>query len=136
MVHSIPEFLEEMLIFDYGEDLANEIKADYGSDSPVMLRANNLKYDIESLKEKLSRKEIEFSEVSWYENALYLENVKEDEIRDMNIYLNGEIYLQSLSSMIPAIVIMPKAGENILDMTAAPRTGKLLLWQHFLMMKQ
>lgn len=136
MVHSIPEFLEEMLIFDYGEDLANEIKADYGSDSPVMLRANNLKYDIESLKEKLNRKEIEFKEVSWYENALYLENVKEDEIREMNTYSNGEIYLQSLSSMIPAIVITPNAGENILDMTAAPRTGKLLLWRHFLMMKQ
>ena len=38
----------------------------------------------------------------------------------MEIYKNGEIYLQSLSSMIPAIVLDPKENENILDMTAAP----------------
>lgn len=136
MANNIPKFLKEMLVSDYGEDLANEIEAGYGADFPVMLRANNLKFSIDALKEKLSRKEIEFKEIPWYENALYLENVKEDEIREINIYSNGEIYLQSLSSMIPAIAIMPKAGENILDMTAAPRTGKLLLWQHFLMMKQ
>ena len=33
---------------------------------------------------------------------------------------NGEIYLQSLSSMIPPIVLSPKEDENILDMAAAP----------------
>ena len=36
------------------------------------------------------------------------------------MYTNGEVYLQSLSSMIPVIVLEPKPGENILDMAAAP----------------
>ena len=38
----------------------------------------------------------------------------------MEIYRNGEIYFQSLSSMIPPIVLNPKSKENILDMAAAP----------------
>ena len=36
------------------------------------------------------------------------------------IYKNGEIYVQSLSSMLPVIVLDPSQNENILDMCAAP----------------
>ena len=36
------------------------------------------------------------------------------------MYENGEIYMQSLSSMLPPIVLEPREKENILDMTAAP----------------
>ena len=46
--------------------------------------------------------------------------MREEEVRKLEIYENGEIYLQSLSSMLPPIILEPKAGENILDMTAAP----------------
>lgn len=38
----------------------------------------------------------------------------------MEIYKNGEIYLQSLSSMLPPIILDPKEGTDILDMAAAP----------------
>ena len=36
------------------------------------------------------------------------------------IYKQGKIYLQSLSSMLPPIVLNPKEGADILDMAAAP----------------
>jgi NOL1/NOP2/sun family putative RNA methylase len=36
------------------------------------------------------------------------------------MYKNGEIYLQSLSSMLPPIILNPKQGADILDMAAAP----------------
>lgn len=136
MSHSIPKFLEEMLINDYGDEVTKEIKNGYDTDFPVMLRANSLKIDISNLKEKLKENRIQFKEVPWYEGAFYLENSKEDEIKSLSIYKNGEIYLQSLSSMIPALVIEPKKNENILDMTAAPRTERLLLCLYFLKMKQ
>ena len=38
----------------------------------------------------------------------------------MDIYKDGKIYFQNLSSMLPPIVVTPKKGESILDMTAAP----------------
>ena len=53
----------------------------------------------------------------WYEDALILE--EEKNIRELEIYKNGEIYMQSLSSMIPPIVLEP-TNEKILDMAASP----------------
>ena len=47
-------------------------------------------------------------------------NINEQKVRDLEIYKNGEIYLQSLSSMMPVIALAPKSNENILDMAAAP----------------
>ena len=61
-----------------------------------------------------------YKEVEWYKDALIIENVREDKIKKLDIYENGEIYMQSLSSMLPAIILNPKKDENILDMTAAP----------------
>ena len=75
---------------------------------------------MEKAKEKLDEAQIEYETISWYEKALIIKNVREEEIRKLEIYENGEIYLQSLSSMLPPIILEPKAGENILDMTAAP----------------
>ena len=59
-------------------------------------------------------------EAQWYPNALVIENISEREIRQLDIYNNGEIYMQSLSSMMPVIALEPKQEENILDMAAAP----------------
>ena len=38
----------------------------------------------------------------------------------LKIYEEGKIYLQSLSSMLPPIILEPKENEDILDMAAAP----------------
>ena len=63
---------------------------------------------------------IDFKEVSWYKDAFILSNVKEEQIQKLEIYEQGKIYLQNLSSMLPPIFLNPKAKENILDMAAAP----------------
>ena len=36
------------------------------------------------------------------------------------MYEKGEIYLQSLSSMLPPLILGPKPNMDILDMCAAP----------------
>ena len=38
----------------------------------------------------------------------------------IKLYEKGYIYLQSLPSMIPPIVLKPNEGEKVLDLTAAP----------------
>ena len=115
-----PQFLKELLIEQYGEEISAKIENGYKAQRPVTLRVNNLKTSLEKAKEKLDEAQIEYETISWYEKALIIKNVREEEIRKLEIYENGEIYLQSLSSMLPPIILEPKAGENILDMTAAP----------------
>ncbi len=116
----IPQFLYEMLENQYGNELTHKIVEGYCQKRPVTLRVNTLKTNINTIKQLLNKESITFEEISWNENALVLQNVNESKVRELEMYKNGEIYLQSLSSMMPVIAIQPKAKENILDMAAAP----------------
>ena len=84
------------------------------------LRVNTIKYNIEDLIAVLKKENIEFERVEWYENALIIKNVNERKLQELEIYKNGYIYVQSLSSMIPPLVLNPKRGDKVLDLTAAP----------------
>lgn len=116
----IPQFLKEKIEKEYGLEILNKIETGFIEEKPVTLRVNTIKSNAEKVKIELEKNNIEYEIVEWNKSAFIIKNVKEEEIRKLDIYNNGEIYLQSLSSMIPAIIIDPKERENILDMTAAP----------------
>ena len=116
----IPQFLEEMLQKQYNNEITNKIINGYKEQRNVTLRINTIKNTKEKIKERLNQAKIEFQEVEWNRDALIIKNAREEEIRKLEIYEKGGIYLQSLSSMLPPIIIEPKEGENILDMAAAP----------------
>lgn len=116
----IPQFYREKLLGQYGIDLTEKIIEGYFKPRVVTLRANTIKTNKEKIYQKLQQFGIEAENVSWYKDAFIIKNVREDEIKKLDIYENGEIYLQSLSSMLPPIILEPKEKENILDMAAAP----------------
>ena len=120
MEKQIPDFLRDKLNNQYGEELTNKIIEGYSKKRPVTLRVNTIKTTVEDVKEKLKEENIDFSQVNWSNNAIIINNIREDGIRNLDLYKNGEIYLQSLSSMLPPIILEPKEKESILDMAAAP----------------
>ena len=116
----VPEFLIEMLNKQYGEGITSKILEGYSQKRMVTFRINTLKMSIEKVEEVLKNNNIEFEKVSWSDVAYIVKNVREDTLKELEIYKNGEIYLQSLSSMLPPIVLEPKENTDILDMCAAP----------------
>lgn len=120
MAGQIPEFLENMLKEQYGEADTARILKGYAKRRPVTLRVNTLKTDAESVRSVLEAAGIRVRGVSWSREAFILENAREDAVRKLDVYQKGEIYLQSLSSMIPPVLLDPRARECILDMAAAP----------------
>ena len=120
MPAQIPDFLKNMLTAQYGEADTARIMDGYTRRRPVTLRANTLKTDAAHVRDRLSAAGIGWREVSWYPDALILDEAREPAVRALDLYENGEIYLQSLSSMIPPLILAPRAGECILDMAAAP----------------
>ena len=120
MKNNIPEFLYNMLINQYGENISNKIIKGYSQKRPVTLRANTLKTNISYIKNFFDNLGFKYKEVSWYTDALIMENISIDQVKNLEIYKSGEIYLQSLSSMIPPIILSPQENENILDMASAP----------------
>ena len=117
---NIPEFLKEMLKNQYGEKITKEIIEGYKIERPVTFRANTLKVAVIEIENKLKELGIEFKKVPWSEETFIIENCTEKEIENWEIYKNGEIYLQSLSSMLPPIILGAKENIDILDMCAAP----------------
>lgn len=117
----VPDFLRKKLAGQYGDELTARILKGYGEAKPVTLRVNTLKTDKETVKACFRQKGIEFREVAWSETALVVEEgIREPEIRELGLYKEGGIYMQSLSSMLPPLVLAPKEGESVLDMAAAP----------------
>ena len=116
----LPLFFIEKIEKQYGKETAKKIEEGLLEEKPVTLRVNTIKSSLEKVKNELEKNNIEYENVEWNKDALIIENIREDEIRKLGIYENGEIYLQSLSSMIPVVILEPKEKENILDMTAAP----------------
>lgn len=84
------------------------------------LRVNTIKYNIQDLMKYLKEINIKFERVLWYKDALIIKNANEKELQKLDIYKKGYIYIQSLPSMVPPLVLEPKEGERILDLTAAP----------------
>ena len=120
MHEGVPAYLAQQLIAQYGEETAERIAKGYEARRAVTLRANPLKADAETVREKLAAQGIGTRAVAWSEDALIVENAREDALQALDMYENGEIYLQSLSSMIPPLLLGAKPGENVLDMAAAP----------------
>lgn len=114
------KFLEEMLEKQYGAEKTKEIINGYQTKRKTTLRVNTIKGNIEKIKNKLEKSKIEYEEVPWSKEALIIKNADEKSIQEMNIYQDGKIYMQSLSSMLPPIILEPKEGIDILDMAAAP----------------
>ena len=116
----VPEFLMKMLEIKYGEELTKNIIEGYKVKRKVTFRVNTLKANSNDVAKILEKSKIEYKKVPFYSDAFIIENVRENEIRNLDIYKNGEIYMQSLSSMLPPIILNPKENIDILDMTAAP----------------
>ena len=114
------KFLEDMLEKQYGIEIAKKIIEGYLAKRKTTLRINTIKSNIEEIKQKLDAKKIEYEEVKWSKEAIIIKNEDEKAIQEMDIYTNGEIYMQSLSSMLPPIILEPKDDTDILDMAAAP----------------
>lgn len=119
-MENIPDFLIEILKEQYGDNITKQILHGYQVKRKTTLRINTIKTNKEKIENQLMKNNIKFQEVQWYKDSLIIEDVDEMIIKELDMYKNGEIYLQSLSSMIPPVVLDPKPEIDILDMAAAP----------------
>lgn len=114
------EQLQKILEKQYTEEYVKKIMSGYKKTRKTTLRVNTIKSSIEEIKNKLNEANINYEQLDWSKEAFIIKNADEKIIQEMDIYQNGQIYLQSLSSMLPPIILDPKQGSDILDMAAAP----------------
>ena len=113
-------FLAQALTAQYGEAVAAQIEQGMGEQRITTLRANLLKNTPEDVASVLSAAGIAYTRWAAEDAAFLLEGADERAVQALPLYERGEIYLQSLSSMLPPLALAPQEGADILDMAAAP----------------
>ncbi len=113
------DFYKNKIVQHYGEEVFLTLNKFLDTKKYSSIRVNTLKTNIKSIEELLKSKGILFRKVNGFENALII-LIDEMEVRKLDAYENGGIYFQSLSSMLPPIVMNPTHDAHILDMCAAP----------------
>ena len=119
MLPTIPEPLIALLREQYSPEVADRVTAGFVRRA-VTLRVNTLKATPDEVTAALTSAGIAWQPVPWYADALILPDAREEALRALPLYEQGGVYLQSLSSMIPPLLLDPQPGESILDMAAAP----------------
>lgn len=117
---AIPAFLRDMLVKQYGEAVTEQIYEGFSAARRTTLRVNTIKTDAAAVGAALDEAGIAYEAAPWSADALILPHGSEEAVQALPLYERGDVYMQSLSSMIPPLVLAPKAEECILDMAAAP----------------
>lgn len=117
----LPKDFIEDIYNNYTPLTVDKILSGMLGDRKTTVRVNTLKSNVQDVIREFKENNIKFDRIEWYKDALVIKNVKEKELQNLEIYQKGGIYLQSLSSMIPPLVLNPKPNEKVLDLTAAPR---------------
>lgn len=125
----IPEKFLARLTTMVGSSLSTQVRATF-VERPTTFRINRIKCPVifdeygkrqpDQLIHYLQQDGFKVDRVAWYPDAFILRNKSKRELTDTQIYKDGKIYIQSLASMIPPLVLDPKPGEKVLDLTAAP----------------
>lgn len=116
----IPALLHRLFAEQYPKEVSR-IEAGLLCTRKSTLRVNALKTTAEEVLKELSFQKIGYRRVPWYQDALILEGEDaKSRVEKLPLYERGEIYFQSLSSMLPPLILAPAAKESILDMAAAP----------------
>lgn len=113
------DFLIEKLNSEYNKETVDRIISGLVT-KKTTFRVNNILSSYSEIEKVLNDNNIKYSNVSWYKDAFILEEDSLEKLKELDIYESGKIYVQSLSSMIPALVVNPKENESILDMASAP----------------
>ena len=120
---------------DFTERNVDKILTGMSEERYTTFRVNYLKSNEVEVEDELVKNGVEFDKVRITEietkcetdsetyfnfNAYVIYNKNEKDLSKLKIYEDGKIYVQSISSMIPPIILRPEPGERVLDMAAAP----------------
>ncbi|NLY19214.1 MAG: 16S rRNA (cytosine(967)-C(5))-methyltransferase RsmB [Clostridiaceae bacterium] len=116
--YSFPEHLTREWLSQFGEDFTEKILGALLERPDFTVRVNTLKTTRDKVIEELKNESIEAKPGRFLEEALILKNTSD--ISSTHAFLNGWITVQDESSMLVSRILVPKPGELVLDVCAAP----------------
>ncbi len=116
-VYSMPKWIVERLINQYGIEKTEEICRNSNVKPRTTIRVNTLKITSKELEQKLEEKQIAYEQAQ-IPNFFYLKNVKN--ISNLDVFKEGLFTVQDEGAGEIGYMLSPKPGEKILDACSAP----------------
>lgn len=114
-----PEFIRRVKQL-YNTETSESVFESFATEKPTTFRVNTIKLPVHEVIKSLNDQGFLTETVPWYYEAFILRSKSLRELTDTEQYKRGQIYVQSLSSMIPALVLAPNDTDKVLDICAAP----------------
>jgi NOL1/NOP2/sun family putative RNA methylase len=123
-------FLERLQTIVPAESLDTVIDS-FSQPKPISFRINTLRTDREALLQEFQKLNLHLEPIEWYPDAFIFTGEK-TALMSTDFYKEGKLYIQNLSSMIPALILSPRTRDIVCDLTAAPgsKTTQLAQMMH------
>lgn len=115
---SMPRWIIEQWISDYGMDRTREILEGFRKERPITIRTNPDKNTTEELIQILETEGVVVVRNAKLPYALHISGF--DYLNGLTSFTEGRFYVQDISSMMVAETASPKDGDIVIDVCAAP----------------
>lgn len=114
----LPQALRERLAVLLGEEYDEYIQS-LAVPPRACLRVNTLKATVKEIKELVIVEGLTLEDVPWSQTGFWISR-KDHRLGESVEHFQGLFYLEDAASLLPAEVLSPSPGENVMDATAAP----------------
>lgn len=121
--YSMPEWIAEQFLKEYGWETAEKIFCDFQEEKPVTIRCNLTKQSPEELEKRLRGEGVTVERHPYLNYAFWISGF--DYLGSLESFQDGAFQVQDLSSMLVTEIAAPKPGDHVIDVCAAPG-GKAL----------
>ena len=118
VTYSVPAWMVEQWIRDYGYEQAKEICESFLKERPITIRTNLTKIAPDALKEKLEAEGVIVQPIELLDYAFEISGF--DYLQSLDSFNEGLFYVQDISSMMVAEIAAPEKESYIIDVCAAP----------------
>ena len=123
--YSHPKWLVRMWISQFGYDFVKELCEANGKPADITVIANRLKTDGRRLEQMLESNGVNTKKGTYLTDAVHISRT--GDISALKGFKDGLFHIQDESSALAVLALGPKAGENILDICAAPGGKSLFM---------
>ncbi len=120
VIMALPKEFIERLTEQFGASNTAVILRGMAAKRPTTFRTNLLKATDDEVMAGLRESQVMFARIKEIPHAFSVRGIENEAVLKLKLNLDGKIYLQGLTSMLPAMILEPKPGETILDLCAAP----------------
>jgi|CXWL01.1.fsa_nt_gi 16S rRNA (cytosine1407-C5)-methyltransferase len=116
----LPELFLDRLKRIISEEKYASVSETFHQDKLLSVRVNTLKISVDDALRCFAERNISVEKTPLRNPSFLIRGVDPQEFSRFDFVCEGKIYMQSLSSMLPVIVLDPQPGDDALDLCAAP----------------